>query len=144
MKRKLFSLMILSLIITTAFSQSTVTVLINGVKKGSYTIKVDQTDAAIILKKTDCKKLSKLEVQISGEYLGNAIYKRTLDIFDSTDHPVVNITETAPGQFSVTNTIIKSMLLKGNNIKLYLLMEPADSRMMAPSKHIYLGNLSAK
>ena len=144
MKIKLFLLMILSLIITTAFSQSTVTVSINGVKKGAYTLKADQTDGGIVINKSDCKKLNALTVQIKGEYIGNAVYKKTLNISDNSDKVLFNLPETKSGLFTITNAKIKALLLKGGSIKLHLLMEPADSRMMISSKYIYMGTLSAK
>jgi len=131
---------------TAAFTQSTVTVSINGVKKGVYSIKPDQNNVSIVLKKSDCKKINQLTVLIKNEFISNAVYKRTLELTEAGDQPVAVIPEVAgaPGQFIFKNNKIKSLLIKGKPVKLYLVMDPADSKMMMPSKRIYMGTLLAK
>jgi type 1 fimbria pilin len=144
MKPKLFLLVILSFIFSAGFSQSTVTVSVNGDKKGECTLKTGQTDGGIVIKKSDCKKIKKLLIQVKGELISSGPYKRTLDITDKAEKTVLNQPETATGEFTITDAKIKALLLKGTPIKLYLLMQPADERLMIPSKHIYMGTLSAK
>lgn len=144
MKLKFFLPVLLSFIFSAGVAQNTVTVFINGFKKGECILKNGQTDEGITIKKSDCKKISKLLVQIKGEHIGNAVYKRTLNISDAADKILLNISETKAGEFITSDTKIKALLLKGTPVKLYLLMEPADERMMIPSKNIYMGTLSAK
>ena len=129
-----------------AFTQSTVTVFINGVKKGEYIKKTGETDSVITLKKNDCKKIQQLSVQIKGEHIGNIIYKRALEVTDSADQFLLKTSETAgtPGQFIFINTTLKSILVKGRSLKLYLLMEPANDMMMIPTKRIYMCKVAAK
>ncbi len=129
-----------------AFTQNTVSVFINGVKKAEYITKADETAAGIILKKSDCKKLKQLSVQIKGEHIGNTIYKRTIDVTDSADKSLLKAPETAgtPGQFILANIKLKLMLVKGRSLKLYLLMDPANDMMTMPSKRIYLCTVAAK
>ena len=75
-----------------------------------------------------------------------SIYKRAFEVTDNADISFLKVNETAgvPGQFILTGTKLKSMLTKGKSLKLYLLMDPADDRSMAPSKRIYMGTIAAK
>jgi hypothetical protein len=132
--------------ITAAFSQNNVTVSINGIKKAEYTIKSDETAAGSSIKKADVKKMSRLTVLINGEQVNNAIYKKTLEATGSDDIAVASTAQTAvvKGQFVFKNNKLKSILLKGKSIKLYLMLEPADDKMMIPSKRIYMGTISVK
>lgn len=146
MKHKLLSALILIFMFNAAFTQSTVSVFINGVKKAEYITKTDETTGSINLKKSDCKKTKQLTVQIKGEHIGSTIYKRAFEVTDNADISFLKVNETAgvPGQFILTGTKLKSMLTKGKSLKLYLLMDPADDRSMAPSKRIYMGTIAAK
>ena len=144
MKHKLLSALILIFMFNAAFTQSTVSVFINGVKKAEYITKTDETTGSINLKKSDCKKTKQLTVQIKGEHIGSTIYKRTVEVTGNADQSLLKVPETAgmPGQFILTK--LKSMLVKGTPLKLYLLMNPADDRSMIPSKRIYMGTIAAK
>ena len=144
MKHKLLSALILVFMFNAAFTQSTVSVFINGVKKAEYITKTDETTGSINLKKSDCKKTKQLTVQIKGEHIGSTIYKRAFEVTGNADQSLLKVHETAgvPGQFILTK--LKSMLAKGTPLKLYLLMNPADDRSMIPSKRIYMGTIAAK
>ena len=147
MKYKLLTALILSFMLTAAFAQNTVTVFINGVKKGEYITKTDEaTGGGAIIKKTDCKKLKQLSVQLKGEHIGMTVYKRAMEVTDNADLSFLTVAEAAgtPGKFILTGTQLKSILTKGKPIKLYLLMNPADDRSMIPSKRIYMGTITAK
>jgi hypothetical protein len=147
MKYKLFTALILIFMFTSAVAQNTVTVFLNGVKKGEYITKTDETTGVgTIVKKTDCKKLKQLSVQIKGEHIGMTVYKRTIEVTDNAGLSFLNVPETVgtPGKFILTGVKLKSLLTKGKPIKLYLLMDPADDRSMIPSKRIYMGTITAK
>lgn len=147
MKYKLLTALILSFMLTVAFAQNTVTVFINGVKKGEYITKTDEaTGGGAIIKKTDCKKLKQLSVQLKGEHIGMTVYKRAMEVTDNADLSFLTVAEATgtPGKFILTGTQLKSILIKGKPIKLYLLMNPADDRSMIPSKRIYMGTITAK
>jgi hypothetical protein len=147
MKHKLFTALILSFMFTAAFAQNTVTVFINGVKKGEYITKTDEAaGGGAVIKKTDCKKLKQLSVQLKGEHVGMTVYKRAMEVTDNADLSFLTVAETTgiPGKFILTGTQLKSILTKGKPIKLYLLMNPADDRSMIPSKRIYIGTITAK
>jgi len=147
MKHKLFTALILIFMFTAAVAQNTVTVFINGVKKGEYITKTSEAaGGGITVKKNDCKKLKQLSVQIKGEHIGMVAYKRTMEVTDNADLSFLNVPETEgpPGKFILTGPQLKSILTKGKPIKLYLLMNPVDDRMMIPSKRIYMGTITAK
>ncbi len=143
---KIFLLLPLLFMFTVAYTQSTVTVSINGIKKAEYTIKSDETAAGGSIKKADVKKMSRLTVLINGEQVNNAVYKKTLEITGSDEIAVVSALQTAgvKGQFVFSNTKLKSLLSKGKSVKLFLMLDPADDRMMMPSKRIYMGTISVK
>jgi hypothetical protein len=147
MKQKLFTALIFFFMFTAAVAQNTVTVFLNGVKKGEYITKTDETTGGgAIIKKNDCKKLKQLSIQIKGEYIGMTIYKRTMEVTDNADLSFLKVPESTgiPGKFILTGTKLKSILTKGKSIKLYLLMDPADDRSLIPSKRIYMGTITAK
>ncbi len=144
---KFFLLIPLLFMFTIAYTQSTVTVSINGIKKAEYTIKSDETTAAgSSIKKAAVKNMNRLTVLINGEHVNNAMYKKTLEATGNDDIAVAGAAQTAgiKGQFVFKNNILKSLLSKGKSIKLYLLLEPADDKMMMPSKRIYMGTISVK
>ncbi len=147
MKHKLFTALIFFFMFNAAVAQNTVTVFLNGVKKGEYITKTDEAaGGGASLKKNDCKKLKQLSIQIKGEHIGMVVYKRTMEVTDNAGLSFLNVPETAgtPGKFILTGTKLKSLLTKGKPIKLYLLMDPADDRSLIPSKRIYMGTITAK
>lgn len=144
MKHKLFSLLILSFVFTSGIAQTTVTISVNGVKKGEFNINTDKANNSVTVKKADCKNIKQFEVQVQGEFTGLAVYKRSLNIADAKDNVLLSIPEKAPGQFLITDTKIKALIQKGTPVKFFLLMEPANERLMVASKNIYLGTLTAK
>jgi hypothetical protein len=139
-------LLLFFFMITAAFSQSTVTVSINGIKKVEYTIKSDATAAGSSIKIADVKKMSRLTVVINGGEVNNAMYKKTLEATGNDEITFASAPQTAGvlGQFIFKNNKLKPILLKGKSIKLYLMLEPADDKMMIPSKRIYMGTISVK
>lgn len=144
MKHKLLSLLILSFLISSGFAQTTVIISFNGVKKGEFNINTDKANNTVTVKKADCKNSKQFEVQVLGEYTGLAVYKRSLNITDAKDKVVGTIPEKSAGQFLITDTKIKALIQKGSPVKFFLLMEPANERLMVASKNIYLGTLTAK
>lgn len=144
MKHKLLSLLILSFVFTSGIAQTTVTISINGVKKGEFNINTDKANNTVTVKKADCKNIKQLQVQVQGEFTGLAVYKRSLDIADAKDKVLLSIPEKAAGEFLITDPKIKALIQKGNPVKFFLLMEPANERLMVASKHIYMGTLTAK
>jgi hypothetical protein len=144
MKHKLLSLLILSFVFTSGFAQTTATISVNGVKKGEFNINTDKANNAITVKKADFKNSKQFVVQVQGEYTGMAVYKRTLNIADAKDNVLLSIPEKSAGQFLITDTKIKALIQKGSPVKFFLLMEPANERLMVASKNIYLGTLTAK
>ena len=90
--------------------------------------------------------MSRLTVLINSEQVNNAMYKKTLEATGNDDVAVASATQTAGvnGQFVFKNNKLKSLLSKGKSVKLYLMLEPADDRIMMPSKRIYMGTISVK
>jgi hypothetical protein len=144
MKHKLLSLLIFTFVFTSGIAQTTVILSINGVKKGEFNINTDKANNTVTVKKADCKNIKQMQVQVQGEYTGMAVYKRSLNIADAKDNVLLSIPEKLAGQFLITDTKIKALILKGNPVKFFLLMEPANERLMVASKNIFLGTLTAK
>ena len=144
MKYKLLSLLILSFVFSSGIAQTTVTISINGVKKGEFSINTDKANNTVTVKKEDCKKMKQMQVQVQGEFTGMAVYKRSLDIADTKDKVLLSIPEKSAGQFFITDPKIKALIQKGTAVKFFLLMEPANERLMVASRHIYMGTLTAK
>jgi hypothetical protein len=146
MQKKLLLVVALCIITLLTQAQITVDVFINGIKAGNYTVKIDDTDdEGIAYKKKVFKKTDKLTVELSGKSLSKGYYRKVQVVGDGDKDKVLetfNETEGAEGQFILTNEAIFKRLSKGNAIKLYLLMTPANTKSKLPSKKIFIGTIS--
>ena len=87
-----------------------------------------------------------LSVELKGKKVYNAMYKRSIDMVDDLDNPLLLAPETPGivGQFKLTNKTIFKRLASGKMVKLYLQMDPANEDSKAPSKRFFIGTFSAK
>ena len=146
MKLRSLIVMLLLFIAVSSNAQVTVNVFINGIKSGQYAVKQDQTDAGIWYKKAVYKSMNKLTIEVKGKVLNNDAYRRVVEAVDDNSNSLYIASETPGvlGQFDLTTKAISKRLSKGKIVKLYLQMDPASASSKAPSKRIFIGNLTAK
>jgi hypothetical protein len=128
-------------------AQDTVSVFMNGVLAGQYTIKKDQAEGGIWYKKAVYKKkMDELTIQIKGKNATGYKYKRTLDVTDDKDKSLYIAAETTGifGQFEIPDKDVKKRLSKGKAIRFYLIMDPAGNQAKLKPMRLYMGSLSAK
>ena len=146
MQKKLLLILTLCTITILGKAQINVNVFINGTKSGAYTVKIDDVDdEGISYKKKVFKKTDKLTVELSGKSLSKGYYRKVQVVGDGDKDKVLETfdeTQGAEGQFILTNENVFKRLSKGNAIKLYLLMTPANTKSKLPSKKIFIGTIS--
>ena len=129
-----------------AFAQDTVTVFANNKKVISFISDNNTTDKIVQLKKLSAKKTKQLSLQVQGVHTTQSAYRKSLEITDSDGNQSSTL-ELEPGSYSKYNIIgiaKKYNLFNGAAIKLFLLLNPANKRMMFPSKRIFLATLTDK
>jgi hypothetical protein len=146
MQKKILLALVFCTITILTQAQINVNVFINGVKAGAYAVTIDDVeDEGIAYKKKVFKKTDKLTIEISGKSLSKGYYRKVQVVGDGDKDKVLEIfneTEGAEGQFILTNEDIFKRLSKGNAIKMYLLMTPANTKSKMPSKKIFIGTIS--
>ena len=122
------------------FAQDTTFVLINENKVGQIISGAGQKETTLVLKKSVFKVYKSFLIQIKGGHMSDSLYITDLEI---TGDSIVIISEikNKSGIFDITKTNSKQQLLAGKILKLYLLLNPSNSRMMMPSRRVFLGNL---
>jgi hypothetical protein len=145
---KLSSLLLACLILAASAvkSQTNVNVYINGTMSGQYTIKEGQTDGGIWYKKAVYKTAEKFSITVKAKILKSDQYKRKVEAVDDNSNSLYTAQETEanPGNFDLTNKDVLKRLGRGKIVKLYLQLDPANPMSKAPSKRIFIGNLTAK
>ena len=144
--RSIISILLFTFVIG-ADAQVSVNVFINGIKSGQYSIKADESKGGgIFYKKSVYKSAERLAIELKGNDMEKAMYKRSVDVTDGAEHSLYLATETPDikGQFVISGKGILKRLAKGKPVTLYLLLNPANDKMMAPSRKLYIGSLSAK
>jgi hypothetical protein len=124
-------------------AQDTVIVYINKASAATCTVTAEQTIAALPLKKVLLKNVKQFTVQIKTEWLKNKVYVRQLEIESDSSEIVAEIKD-KPGYFDIYKTSTKKKLLAGKTVKLYLLLDPANSKMSITSRRIYAGTITVK
>lgn len=138
--------MLLISIAATSRAQVTVNIFINGIKSGQYVVKDGQADAGIWYKKSVYKSMNKLSIELKSKLISSDAYKRKVEAVDDASNSLMVSAETPGvlGQFDLTDKDLRKRLGKGKIVKLYLQMDPANPVSKAPSKRIFIGNLTAK
>ena len=146
MQKKTLFIVLFCAISFFAKAQINVDVFINGIKAGTYTVIVDDVDdEGIAYKKKTIKKTDKLTVELSGKSLAKGYFRKVQVVGDGDNDKVLETfdeTQGAEGQFILTNDNVFKRLSKGNAIKLYLLLTPANTKSKLPSKKIFIGTIS--
>ena len=138
--------LLLVLLATGTFAQCTVNVFINGIKSGQYVVKAGQTTGGIWYKKKVYKTTERLVIEVKGKIVGNAIYKRVVDVTDGEDNSLFIAPETSgiTGQFQLGDKAVLKRLGKGKIVRLFLQLDPANEKSKAPSRRLFIGDLTAK
>ena len=123
-------------------NNDTVTIFINGKNVAEFIIKADQKETDLPIKKMAAKTIKKIVLQIKGQYIAAAIYKKSIKISGAAI--LIDETKGKPGNFNIFNPNVIKELTSGKKIPLYLMLEPANPMMMISSKIIFLGNLMMK
>lgn len=124
-----------------ATAQETTTIFINKIKSASCTVTEGQTAASIVLNKKQVKNAKEIMVQVQSSWVTNEVYKKEIEV-ETAQSIVLQEVKGKPGFFNITKA--KAALQKGKNINLYLLLNPANSKMLIPSRRIYLGTFAVK
>lgn len=141
--KKIFFLLIFSSLSTVVFAQDTTLAFINNRKAGKCISKEGQKPCMISIKKTCFKKYKSFIIQVKGKNISGTFYNRELEITGDSSI-IINELKDQPGKFDITVTNSKEILLSGKTLQLFLVLNPANRRMMAPSKRIYLCDLKTK
>ena len=141
MKKHILLLLLLSITME-IFAHDTTIVFVNN-RKVMQSINNDKQEGiTLLLKKSLYKNYKSLSIQVNGEYVNGTVYKKELEV---TGANTVIISETnKAANFDISAIGIKSQLRAGKRLKLYLLLNPSNPRMMIPSRRVYLGDLVMK
>ena len=90
--------------------------------------------------------MSRLAIEVKGQYIGSNIYKRVVDVTDDKENSLFKASESPGifGQFILTEKSVIKRLSTGKMVKLYLQMDPANDMMKTPSRRVFIGTLTAK
>lgn len=146
MKIRSLIVMLLVFFAATSKAQITVDIFINGIKSGQYIVKDGDTEAGMWYKKAVYKSMDKLSIQVKSKAIKSDTYKRSVEAIDDEGHSLMLSPETPGvlGQFDLSDKAVRKRLGKGKIVKLYLQMDPINPASKAPSKRIFIGNLTAK
>lgn len=124
-------------------AQDTAQIFINGIKAAESVIAEGQTNALLILKKPQPKKLTTFIVKVTGNIINNQVYKRSIEI-ESDGTVIIEEIKNKPGYFDILKTKTFSLLSKRKPVALYILLNPSNPLMSVPSRRVFLGNLVMK
>jgi len=137
--KKIAALTVLISCLNLAMAQDTVKIFINGKAAGTAVTKGDENISTITIKKIKASSLKSVTVKLGGNLSGNAVYKKTIQAMDG-DAVLLTAGETknAAGNFSLPIKLLDKKLVAGKKIKLVLQLNPANDKMMMPSREMQL------
>ena len=137
--KKITSLIVLLFAINCAMAQDTAIIFVNGKLAGTAIAKGDENISAVKIKKIKSTLLKSVTLKLGGNFANNAMYKKTIQAFDG-DVLLLTAeeTKTTAGNFSLPIKFLIKKLTAGKKIKLTLLLDPANSKMLMPSRIITL------
>lgn len=133
----------LFLLITTCIhAQDVLHVLVNNKEVAHFTS--NNEPVTISLKKSAAAKSKNIFIQLTAK--AESPYKYSVEIMDSKESKstVINLTEKNYAKQSISSLLKDYGFFKGRIIKIYLMQNPANDKMMMPSKRIYLGALTIR
>ena len=137
--KKLTALVVLLFALNCVMAQDTAKVFVNGKLAGTAIAKGDKNISVVKIKKIKSSLLKSVTIKLTGNFLSNAMYKKTIQAFDG-DVLLLTAEETkdAAGSFSVPIKFLIKKLTAGKKIKITLQLDPANSKMLIPSRIITL------
>jgi hypothetical protein len=137
--KKIAILVIFLSVLNLSMAQDTAKIFINGKLEGTAIIKGDETISTVNIKKMKASLLKSVIIQTSGKLLNNAMYKKTIQAFD-VDVLLFSVDEikAEDGNISLPLKFLSKKLTAGKKIKLVLQLNPANDKMLMPSKIITL------
>jgi hypothetical protein len=140
-KNILFALQLLAMV--PVLGQDTTTVWADNKKVTRNISTGSQQGADLLLKKSSYRNYKSLVIQVTGSYIYDSPYKKSLEI--SGDNILVAAeTKNKPGFFDLSRINARPSLIAGKRLKLYLVLDPSNPKMLMPSRRIYLGDLLMK
>lgn len=132
--KKIATLAVFVFMIINMQAQQNISVFINN-KKAAVAVSGDAAPAVIKLKKQKAATVKSLAIEISSNTAVAPVYKRTLAVFDGTDFlQASDENSEKKGYFTFSNKKILSLLAAGKKLLVQLQLNPADERVMIPSK----------
>jgi hypothetical protein len=131
------------LVMTAVFGQDTTIVWVNNKKVTQNVSTNNQKGRDLLLKKSLYRNYQSLVIQVTGGFIYDSPYKKSLEINGSSIF-IADETKNKPGFFDLSGTKARTILAGGKKLKLYLVLDPANPRMLMPSRRIYLGDLLMK
>lgn len=138
--KKIATFAIFVLTINFAMAQDTATVFINGKAAGSVVTKGEEPVNTVTIKKMKAALLKSVIIKLRGNYSSNLMYHKTLQAMEG-EVLLLNAEETkdTAGSFLLPVNLIRKKITGGKKIKLVLQVDPANKRMMMPSRIIPVG-----
>jgi hypothetical protein len=131
------------LVMVPVFGQGTTIVWVNNKKVTQNVSTGNQKATDLLLAKSAYRNYKSLVIQVQGEYINGTVYKKSLEI-DGDSILIAGETKNKPGFFDLSGIPVKAPLTAGKRLKLYLILDPANPRMLMPSRRVYLGDLLMK
>ena len=104
-----------------------------------------ETPTILETQRSKYKNIKKLVLDFRQKMAVSA-YKRTLDITDEKENSIYSINESTskPGTYIISSQSILKKMGKENVLKVFLLQNPRDNRMMMPSRRNLLVEVHMK
>ncbi len=83
-------------------------------------------------------------ISVNYQVISESPYKQSLEISDSKEQHNTFVPLHGTKKENIYAVLKKYKFLKGETIKMFLLLNPANDLMLMPSKRIYLGELTIK
>jgi hypothetical protein len=127
--------------LTTLQAQDKLNIFVNN--KAVAHINIGEEPVSISLKRFINVSKTK-NISVNYQIISESPYKQSLEIADLKEQHNTFIPLHGIKKESIYAVLKKYKFFKGENVKLYLLMNPANDMMLMPSKRIFLGELTLK
>jgi len=137
--KKITALVVLLSIVHITMAQETVKIFVNSKAAGSAVAEGDENLSTVKIKKMKAGLVKTITLTTSGAFSNNAVYKKTIQAMDG-EALLFTVTETknTAGSFALPAAVLSKKLSAGKKIKLVLQLDPANDKMMMPSRIIPL------
>ncbi len=137
--KKITALIVLLTGLNFVMAQDTAKIFINEKLAGAAIAKGEENISTVKIKKLKKSLLKSVSIQLNGNFSNNVMYKKTIQAYDGD---VVLLTaeetKTIGSSYSLPVKLLTKKLIAGNKIKLVLQLDPANDKMLMPSRIITL------